>query len=89
MVAGSGSSEVSFYYDMFQVDKKPIDLQVCRQQHADLVAALRANGIDVLELPPEESNPLSVFTQVASLSNDVPSTFKKKYTLDVFRILQW
>jgi len=51
------------YGHLKTVDKRPIDLALCRQQHADLVAALRANGIDVLELPPEESNPLSVFTQ--------------------------
>jgi len=56
------------FTNCFQNDKRrSIDLDLCRQQHAGVVEALRANGIDVLELPPEEANPLSVFTQVSNL----------------------
>ena len=51
-------------FQLFQFDNRPVDLELARRQHAALVAALRALGIDVLELPPEESNALSVFTQV-------------------------
>ena len=40
-----------------------MDLELARRQHADLVAAVRGLNIDVLELPPDETNALSVFTQ--------------------------
>ena len=38
-------------------------MDLARRQHADLVAAVRGLNIDVLELPPDETNALSVFTQ--------------------------
>ena len=48
-----------------QIDGKCIDVGLARKQHADLVKSLRdKTGLDVLELPPDESNALSVFTQV-------------------------
>ena len=40
-----------------------IDLLETRKQHASLVNAVRSLGLDVLELPPDESNAASVFTQ--------------------------
>ena len=52
----------------FQLDRRPVDLEASRRQHAALVTALRNLGIDVLELPPEEANALSVFTQVSFLT---------------------
>jgi len=46
------------------IDGKSIDIALARKQHADLVKSLRdKTGLDVLELPPDESNALSVFTQ--------------------------
>ena len=39
------------------------DLLETRKQHASLVNAVRSLGLDVLELPPDESNAASVFTQ--------------------------
>jgi len=46
------------------IDGKSIDLALARKQHADLVNSLREKtGLDVLELPPDETNALSVFTQ--------------------------
>ena len=47
----------------FQVSGRPVDLELARRQHADLVAAVRGLNIDVLELPPDETNALSIFTQ--------------------------
>lgn len=38
-------------------------MELARRQHADLVSAVRGLNIDVLELPPDETNALSVFTQ--------------------------
>ena len=40
-----------------------IDLQLAREQHIALVAAVRGLGVDVLELPPDENSVESVFTQ--------------------------
>ena len=48
---------------IFQVSGRPVDLELARRQHADLVTAVRDLNIDVLELPPDETNALSVFTQ--------------------------
>ena len=48
---------------MFQVSGRPVDLELARHQHAALIAAVRGLNIDVLELPPDETNALSVFTQ--------------------------
>jgi len=45
------------------ISGRPVDLELARRQHADLVAAVRGLNIDVLELPPDETNALSVFTQ--------------------------
>ena len=46
-----------------QVSGRPVDLELSRRQHAELVAAVRGLNIDVLELPPDETNALSIFTQ--------------------------
>lgn len=40
-----------------------IDITEAQRQHAALVTAVRSLGLDVLELPPDESNAASVFTQ--------------------------
>lgn len=59
-----------------------IDVTEARSQHAALVTAVRNMGIDVLELPPDESNAASVFTQdLAVVVNGIalmcrPSTSK-------------
>ena len=42
---------------------KVVDLEEARKQHAVVVGAVRSLGLDVLELPPDESNAASVFTQ--------------------------
>ena len=41
----------------------PIQIDEARRQHAGVVNAVRSLGLDVLELPPDESNFASVFTQ--------------------------
>jgi len=43
------------------IDGTCIDIGTARRQHQGLVAGLRALGLDVLELPPDEDSPLSVF----------------------------
>ena len=43
------------------IDGTCIDLEKAQQQHQSLVLLLRNLGIDVLELAPDEDNPLSVF----------------------------
>jgi len=52
------------YAKLPTVDGRPVDLGLARKQHADLVRGIREKmGLDVLELPPDESNAMSVFTQ--------------------------
>ncbi len=46
---------------VFQLDRRPVDLDLSRRQHAALVTALRDLGIDVLELPPGP-NVIKLFT---------------------------
>ena len=43
------------------IDGSCIDILAARRQHQLLVSALRDLGLDVLELPPDEDSPLSVF----------------------------
>ena len=43
------------------VDGTCIDLEKAQEQHENLVLLLRNLGLDVLELAPDEDNPLSVF----------------------------
>jgi dimethylargininase len=72
-----------FSLTLLQRDKAPIDALEARRQHAALVAAVRGLGLDVLELPPDESNAASVFTQdLAVVVNGIalmcrPSTAKE------------
>ena len=47
------------------MDGTCIDLERAREQHEDLVKCLRGLDIDVLEMAPEESSPLSVFSNVS------------------------
>ena len=52
--------------DSFQnvptVDGTCIDIDKAREQHQHLASVLRDLGLDVLELPPDEQSPVSVFT---------------------------
>ena len=56
-----GLSKWLIFFFLFSLQK--IDLLETRKQHACLVNAVRSLGLDVLELPPDESNAASVFTQ--------------------------
>ncbi len=50
----------------------PIDVNVAREQHNSVCCSLRSLGVDVLELPPDEASPESVFTQdLAVVVNDI------------------
>ena len=53
---------MKYFQSCFYFSQK-IDLAETRKQHASLVNAVRSLGLDVLELPPDESNAASVFTQ--------------------------
>jgi len=44
------------------IDGTCIDLERAREQQESLVLCLRSLGVDVLELPPDEASPQSVFT---------------------------
>ena len=44
-------------------DKGNIDIQLAKEQHRSYVSILKENGINVLELPPLENYPDSVFMQ--------------------------
>jgi dimethylargininase len=46
-----------------QTPAPAVDLDRAREQHAGYVRALRAEGIDVLELPPDDVHPDAVFVQ--------------------------
>ena len=43
------------------IDGTCIDIATAREQHQSLVRDLRTLGLDVLELPPDEESPMSVF----------------------------
>jgi dimethylargininase len=62
--AAMADCELSF------VDRSPIDIALARKQHAGYVAALRALGCDVLELPAQEALPDSVFVEDVALVMD-------------------
>ena len=51
------------------MDGTCIDLERAREQHEDLVKCLRGLDIDVLEMAPEETSPLSVFSNVSETSS--------------------
>jgi N-dimethylarginine dimethylaminohydrolase len=80
---------------IFQVSGRPVDLELARRQHADLVTAVRDLNIDVLELPPDETNALSVFTQdlavvvngIALMCRPVNSTRKPEVGVTQLHIL--
>jgi dimethylargininase len=44
-------------------DPRPVDLRLALEQHAAYVAALRACGVSVIELPPDDRFPDSCFVQ--------------------------
>jgi len=46
-----------------QVPRPAIDVDRARQQHAEYCVALRAAGVELLELPPEEAFPDACFVQ--------------------------
>lgn len=50
-----------------QNKKGEIDLAEARKQHEEYVKALRDIGLDVIELPPDESFPDSVFVEDAAV----------------------
>lgn len=57
---------VSRVPEVFAIDKRSntsIHIEEARRQHAGVVNAVRSLGLDVLELPPDETNVASVFTQ--------------------------
>lgn len=49
------------YQNVPTVDGTCIDVEKARAQHRHLVSLLRGQGLDVLELPPDEDSPRSVF----------------------------
>lgn len=52
------------------MDGTCIDLERAREQHEDLVKCLRGLDIDVLEMAPEETSPLSVFTRDCAVTHN-------------------
>jgi dimethylargininase len=46
-----------------EADPRPVDLDLALRQHAEYVTALRAMGVAVTELPPDERFPDSCFVQ--------------------------
>jgi dimethylargininase len=46
-----------------QVPRPAIDVALARRQHAEYCAALRAAGLDLIELPPDERHPDACFVQ--------------------------
>merc|ERR1719334_841430 len=73
------------------IDGTCIDLERARQQQESLVLCLRNLGVDVLELPPDETSPLSVFTSDCAVTlNGValicrPALGKRKEDTDTVR----
>ena len=73
------------------IDGTCIDISTAREQHQLLVTALRGLGLDVLELPPDEENPMSVFVgDCAVILNGValicrPGAGKRKADEDIVR----
>ena len=52
----------SFAYNAHRKDpNQPIDLALATKQHDDYVDVLRRLGVDILELPPDERHPESIF----------------------------
>jgi len=49
------------------IDGSCIDLERAREQQEDLVRCLRSLNVDVLELPPDEDSPCSVFINDCAL----------------------
>ena len=66
-------------------------MDLARKQHAALVSAVRELGLDVLELPPDESNAMSVFThELAVVVNGIalmcrPVNTSRKPEVDTMR----
>jgi len=50
------------------IDGTCIDLDRAREQQENLVLCLRSLGVDVLELPPDEASPYSVYTSDCSVT---------------------
>jgi dimethylargininase len=46
-----------------QVPRPIVDVALARRQHAEYCAALRAAGLELIELPPDESHPDACFVQ--------------------------
>ena len=55
------------YQSLKTVDGSCIDLERAREQQEDLVRCLRGLNVDVLELPPDEDSPSSVFVNDCAL----------------------
>ena len=55
------------YQSLKTIDGSCIDLERARQQQEDLVRCLRSLNVDVLELPPDEESPCSVFVNDCAL----------------------
>ena len=51
------------YADCLRADPLPIDLELARAQHAAYVAAIRASGLEVVEIPAAEALPDAVFVE--------------------------
>jgi len=56
------------YQSLKTIDGSCIDLERARQQQEDLVRCLRSLNVDVLELPPDEDSPCSVFVNDCALA---------------------
>ena len=73
------------------IDGTCIDINTARSQHQTLVRDLRALGLDVLELPPDEESPMSVFVgDCAVILNGValicrPGAGQRKADEDIVR----
>lgn len=52
------------------VDRTPIDVSRAREQHHAYVQALRAHGCNVIELPPQDAFPDSVFVEDVAIVLD-------------------
>lgn len=46
-----------------QIPRPTIDVKLARRQHADYCAAIRAAGLDLIVLPPDEEHPDACFVQ--------------------------
>jgi dimethylargininase len=52
--------------ELTHIQREPIDLAKARAQHGDYVRALKSLGCHVVELPPEDDLPDSVFVEDAA-----------------------